>query len=42
MRRIQIKRPFVDFKAGGEFEKEIVDITKSDGEKIEIDMLRNR
>lgn len=42
MRRFQIKRPFVDFKAGGEFEKEIVDITKSDGENIEIDMSRNR
>ena len=42
MRRFQIKRPFVDFKAGGEFEKEIVDITKSDSENIEIDILRNR
>ena len=28
--------------AGGELEKEIVDITKSDGENIDIDMSRNR
>ena len=42
MRQSQIKRPFVDFGVVGEFRKEVVDITKSDGENIDIDMSRNR